>query len=603
MSNGAISDFTSQRIILNFLYNCKRNVKLSLALVSMVGLVMMVAIPSGSALGQSIFIPNKNAISAGCRQDDYNFDLHLGLVIAGGVFTAGNTAAALDDVVRSGLLSYMKTVNPEWVNVQGAGNQVIVQGTVAKSFVSHDDFPTTHNSHDQNFDVVLDPQYQPYNSEANSDSHNVLPQEPLGSVYYKMMTMEWEINDFPKEFWPSAGDRAWVKGPLIWDCGHPPYETEIHPPTAVVFSHPGATFFKSNSLSPTAVCNELKIICNDNIPSPATITHIFISGHGGYVNTPVGGEHYTFDISLPPKPSQYAEPYVQVVSRSFDAVTAPSPTYVVDATNGVVHVDYDLTSKAPSADLRFGVVMEEGWKEAPVLTQDYHLLKVTIDSVQINKYHSPVCDSSPCNVGEWLLWVNIGGTWMDLGSVSSSVFAHPQSVQVLVPENGKLTIQTTGWNTNKGDYNLGVVKGSDLDILTALAQRYFGTSDITAAEIKALAGGHLSLDGLKAYLTGFKIGIIDQPYSSAANFGVGTPWNPASTINVEDPKPGPDNTIADFNLGYHITDTLYSKGSPAYKVAIVKNFPPPVPIVKNFPPLIPQPPVPPGGTILKHPRI
>lgn len=140
-------------------------------------------------------------------------------------------------------------------------------------------------------------------------------------------------------------------------------------------------------------------------------------------------------------------------------------------------------------------------------------------------------------------------------------------MQVLVPQNGKLTIQTTGWNTNKGDYNLGVVKGSDQDMLVALAQRYFGTSDIPYTELKAFTGGLLDEDALKKYLTGFKIGIINKTFDSSNNFGIGTPPPSYSTINVEDPVAGPQDTIRDFNLGYHIDQiALYSKGSPGYKI-------------------------------------
>ena len=59
------------------------------------------------------------------------------------------------------------------------------------------------------------------------------------------MEMEWEIgttNDgsddrFPKEFWPSEGDRVWMVGRYIFDCGHPPPHTELHPANAVAFTH------------------------------------------------------------------------------------------------------------------------------------------------------------------------------------------------------------------------------------------------------------------------------------------------------------------------------------------------------------------------------
>jgi hypothetical protein len=39
------------------------------------------------------------------------------------------------------------------------------------------------------------------------------------------------LPDMTFQFTPAAGDRALMKGAWILDCGHPPYEAELHPPT------------------------------------------------------------------------------------------------------------------------------------------------------------------------------------------------------------------------------------------------------------------------------------------------------------------------------------------------------------------------------------
>src|SRR5262249_24625679 len=57
---------------------------------------------------------------------------------------------------------------------------------------------------------------------------------------------------FPQFVWPSVGDRVWIEGQWVFDCGHGNpesnnpafvnFETEIHPPRAVVtfrLDHPG----------------------------------------------------------------------------------------------------------------------------------------------------------------------------------------------------------------------------------------------------------------------------------------------------------------------------------------------------------------------------
>ena len=61
----------------------------------------------------------------------------------------------------------------------------------------------------------------------------------------KVMEIENEIgfvNDgttkrFPEEFWPLGGDRVWMMGRYIFDCGHPPPRRNASCRGPVAFTH------------------------------------------------------------------------------------------------------------------------------------------------------------------------------------------------------------------------------------------------------------------------------------------------------------------------------------------------------------------------------
>jgi hypothetical protein len=96
--------------------------------------------------------------------------------------------------------------------------------------------------------------------------------------------------DLPEFAWPSVGDRAWVEGRWVFDCGHPAlqdpsmidnshivdplevrYDTEIHLPWAVVTyrrNHPVA----SGSWLP---------VTGQQTGVPVTEADVFVSGNGG----------------------------------------------------------------------------------------------------------------------------------------------------------------------------------------------------------------------------------------------------------------------------------------------------------------------------------
>jgi len=188
----------------------------------------------------------------------------------------------------------------------------VAEGIVHESHISSEDVPTFHVSHDWNADVLLDPAYNFLNSDEN-------PQE---GPTQRIMEIEWESAFFPPQFWPAPGDRAWMLGRWIFDCGHPPYKTEIHPPKAVAFTH-----------------TEPVIFPGDQRPSQSSLTHVYIHGRGGYYKRPVVGQNYDFDVPLPPRPAQPSTLRTTVLSLPFGGTESdPGPGPKLQPTHAARHL-------------------------------------------------------------------------------------------------------------------------------------------------------------------------------------------------------------------------------------------------------------------------
>src|SRR5262245_3188184 len=141
-------------------------------------------------------------------------------------------------VLLFGFIDVASFPEPGWVWVDPSQKLKDVSGSVNESFITHTDFPAVHDSHDLNVHLTADPGFEDLISDVNDPGE---------------MEAEWEIGTFPSETsgdppertiprwaWPSAGDRVWLDGNWIFDCGHPTdvsgvnhYRSEIHPPRAI----------------------------------------------------------------------------------------------------------------------------------------------------------------------------------------------------------------------------------------------------------------------------------------------------------------------------------------------------------------------------------
>ena len=192
---------------------------------------------------------------------------------------------------RTGVFDFGK-LEPEWVPVDLDWHPQVAEGVVRGTHVGGDENPLTHEQHDLNFEVHLDPQYV----YLLSDASNRINWKPF--IGERTIEAEWDIAHFPASpWWPLPGDRVWMVGRWVWDCGEPPYQTELHPPQFLATIRDEERFFNGISL-----------------PLRAKTAYIHIAGKGGDQPYLWGNRRYEaqtmsyfyrdyqFDIPLPPKP-------------------------------------------------------------------------------------------------------------------------------------------------------------------------------------------------------------------------------------------------------------------------------------------------------------
>ena len=380
---------------------------------------------------------------------------------------------------RTGGVHEINRVRPEWVSVRANDAAQVVYGDVRTSTVAANDFPFSHFSHDWNWDLVPDPAYQFLVGTANGRSG--------GS---RKMDMEWEEKFLPAAFRPAVGDRAWMLGRWVFDCGHPPYETEIHPPKAVAFTR----------VAPT-------ILPGDSAPSLTNKTFIWITGRGGYYDRPVARQDYDFDITLPPRPQLQvqqskangaavvtppvafgAEPARAILAR-VGSVT-PVLSYVPAGNPTKVHVHYPLAAVRDSNPNRqFGAIIAAGWREQS-LGRAYRQMCVKFENIQVLHDHDPI------GSGEWRIRLFAGQQWVPISARAASALNDVDDGQTVAlhdandhrcsaifnvtDQGGSFRIGTTGWESDAIDGLFGqggnVLRLADQNDDIGDVNRVFGSS-------------------------------------------------------------------------------------------------------------------------------
>ena len=173
-------------------------------------------------------------------------------------------------VINGGIFGSLAITAPDegWAYVDPAQKRRQATGIAQNVHMAASDTPANHYSHDLDFNLLLDPGQEDLLSVENSDS---LPIEWEAGIRPWEKTGDGAHPIFPKWAWPSNGDRVWVDGNWIHDCGHPDedsdlYRAEIHPARAIASMRDQAAPLPGTGLTPV----------------PVTLTDLYISGNGGF---------------------------------------------------------------------------------------------------------------------------------------------------------------------------------------------------------------------------------------------------------------------------------------------------------------------------------
>ena len=392
---------------------------------------------------------------------------------------------------------------PEWPLVEGY-NPVVLEGEVVEGGgdypargVSFKDLPISHYTHD--FDFAVRPDPTPDNRYTNllgTQIHN-----DGSETRQNVIGVEWETglgasnDDNPLQGpntrgesggffsaghrrgeviwnWPTLGDRVHVEGLWIWDRGHPPADTEIHPPRLVAIQR-HLPVMTRRQVDPSNI--------EPSAPVLATRIDIFASGDGSAIwnNRPsapsfvapvfMNDRDYEFRIShILPRPSPNAK--LKWIVEKHPGDTYPLEQIVAGVTIAVPPgqpapppLDYALVrlpwhSRHISNTAVLARTVYLYWDEGLGVPADYRprVFRVTVDDVFVHK-------SQDIGDGEYRLFVEVGGNWIFVNEIprvdnilddglgdtgDDTNWGIHRQFTVYVPPGGSFRVHACGWEAD-----------------------------------------------------------------------------------------------------------------------------------------------------------
>jgi hypothetical protein len=286
-----------------------------------------------------------------------------------------------------------------------------VSGLVVESRVATIDYPTTHDTHDQNTVIIVDAGQEDILSEGN---------EVNPSVGVRTFEIEWETGIhpgeksgdgadpfYPRPVWASNGDRFWAEGNWIFDCGHSTdgqYPAEIHPPRA-------AAAMRQTSYP---------LYATGATPVPVTMTDLYIHGRAGFVgdvlncgmldtvgngnscstNTTPIDKDFSFYVCLPERPADQAVltwlvlPGVRnTLSQQLGVEEVPATAICENSGDRPLDTETMLRVTAPLANS--GAAPEDVYSRRLIAgwvfptSEPLHHMQVKLKSMNLHEDHDP----------------------------------------------------------------------------------------------------------------------------------------------------------------------------------------------------------------------
>jgi hypothetical protein len=366
------------------------------------------------AAGQRLrTINDGDGLARGCRRPD---EIEIGIPGIGGF----NVAKVLPAWIPA-------TLDPS----DHRSRPMTVEGLVTKSRVTSTDFPLKpwHLNYDWNIFVFVDPQYEYLLSPA------VLGHDD-GSL-----ECEWDTEGAPLWALPQPGDRVWMVGRWIYDCGHfnesgPGHRTEIHPPKAIASFRSEAASFPGNGG-----------------PTRANKAFVFIGRRGGYIDQSINDQDYEFDLYLPPKPHADAVPTMLVEHVLGPSSIRPQMTAVPDVDPRAWRVV--IPFKGVSSDVKdYGVIISGGWSDpSGTETQKVRRLRVRLDKLQFDGF------------GGGRLYVGVNGRWQLVTQLLADIDLDT-SVDLMLHQDDNVHVTACGFRAENIDAFMGRSSGVPLSVIS-----------------------------------------------------------------------------------------------------------------------------------------
>jgi len=394
---------------------------------------------------------------------------------------------------------------PEWYPVINYDEITVLEGLVMSkhkgehigAHVSPADFPVYHYTHDMGFNVK--PDKTPDNRYTNLLALRVKKREENGveitdTVLNKYIHVEWESGlgannkGNPCSYlnrqgiscgfysaghqrrdviwnWPTLGDWVHIEGLWIWDRGHPPAWTEIHPARLVAVRRNLPALINA----PISASNDLELQ-----KVFATRIDIFANGDGGALNNnrkdvpsfvrkvKMSDKDYVFRVKhILPRPSAKATLSFMVESHKGDSYSGNlkiTSSSVGDVDMNHPFVEIEIPWKNEPDTSIFAQTIYVYWGEGNGIPENYKVTsyKVTLESLRFKKLKEFLSRS------EFRIFLEVGGDWLflnefidkedildkGLGKTRKRNWDIMKEFIVHVPDNKTFRVYAGGWEAD-----------------------------------------------------------------------------------------------------------------------------------------------------------
>jgi len=342
-------------------------------------------------------------------------------------------------------------VDPAWVTTHpftGAEDYEQGEGRVVWTRISSQDNPFNHDSQDHNWEVRLDAPFRYLSTKSGN------------------IDMEWESDHMPPSVRPTVGDRTSTVGYWIFDCGHSPFNNEIHPPVAIATSR-ARPIAVSPKFRPPGFPNGM----GTNVRVPGVSTDIWINRKAGEITrncsqtglhqpatTPFGkgacirglnpvNSEFVFNVYLPRDPRiRLAEagvtaPPVPLYFRTLGGAGGPDPTVTVRQQGSATWLEVRVNPRAMPANV-YRRTVQAAWALPATDNWGLRRWRLQLQSMVVHDDHDYTPTPVDFDDGDWRFFLNTNNRdqeWTQLFDCDGCVHGTEQfSTKVRTGDGGRL---------------------------------------------------------------------------------------------------------------------------------------------------------------------